>query len=182
MTKQPMPNIFLVGPMAAGKSTIGRILARELGREFYDSDQQIEKKTGVALTWIFDVEGEAGFRRREEMMIDELTQKPNIVLATGGGSILSSASRKILRSRGYVIYLQVTLEEQILRTLKDKHRPLIQTSDRRGALEKLYAEREPLYHDVSDWRIVTDSGPSLRIVQEIYQHLKERFELRELSL
>ena len=176
MTKLPTPNIFLVGPMAAGKSTIGKMLARELQRDFYDSDQQIEEKTGVSLAWIYDVEGEAGFREREEAMIDELTQKPGIVLATGGGSILCLGSRQLLRSRGYVIHLQVTLEEQILRTLRDKHRPLIQTSDRRGALERLYAEREPLYHEVSDRSIVTDSGPSLRIVQEICQHLKDRFE------
>src|SRR3989338_9218110 len=175
MSTLGIPNVFLAGPMAAGKSTIGRLLAKELHRKFYDTDHEIEHITGVNVAWIFDLEGEAGFRKREEMVIEQLTQIPDIVLATGGGSILSAASRQLLRSRGHVIHLQVSLEEQVLRTLRDKHRPLIQTSDRRGALERLYSEREPLYHEVADWSILTDSGPSTRIVQEIYQHLCEHF-------
>lgn len=176
MSKLTIPSVFLVGPLAAGKSTIGRLLSKELGRDFYDTDQELEHITGVSIAWIFDLEGELGFRKREELIVEQLTQYPNIVLATGGGSVLSSVSRQVLRSRGYVIHLQVSLEEQVQRTLRDKHRPLIQTSDRRGALEKLYAEREPLYHEVADWSILTDSGPSSRIVQEIYQHLSERFD------
>jgi shikimate kinase len=175
MTKVTLPNIFLVGPMAAGKSTIGRLLARELERKFYDSDHELEHATGVRIAWIYDLEGEEGFRKREENVIEEVTKRPSIVLATGGGSVLSELSRQILRNRGYVIHLQVSLEEQVQRTLRDKHRPLIQTKDRRGALEKLYAEREPLYHEVADWSILTDSGPSTRIVHEIYQHLCEHF-------
>ena len=175
MSTLGIPNVFLVGPMAAGKSTIGRLLAKELHRKFYDTDHEIEHITGVNVAWIFDLEGEAGFRKREEMVIEQLTQIPDIVLATGGGSILSAASRQLLRSRGHVIHLQVSLEEQVLRTLRDKHRPLIQTSDRRGALERLYSEREPLYHEVADWSILTDSGPSSRIVQDIDEHLRSRF-------
>ncbi len=170
-----LPNIFLVGPMAAGKSTIGRLLARELNREFYDTDQYIEQTTGVSLAWIYDVEGDEGFKKREEKIIRDLTKKEQIVLATGGGSVLSAASRQSLRHQGYVIHLQVSLEEQILRTLRDKNRPQIQTSDRKGALEAFYAAREPLYQEVADWSILTDSGPSSRIVQEIQKHLQERF-------
>ena len=170
MIKPTLPNIFLVGPLAAGKSTIGRLLAKALKCQFYDTDQEIERATGVSIAWIFDLEGELGFAKREEAVVDELSQIPNIVLATGGGSLLSARSRQILGARGYVIHLQ--------RTLRDKHRPLIQTSDRRGALEKLYAEREPLYHEVADWSILTDSGPSARIVHDICEHLHARFSLR----
>jgi shikimate kinase len=177
MIKPSIPNIFLVGPLAAGKSTIGRLLAKELKRQFYDTDQELEQATGVSIAWIFDLEGELGFHKREEGVIDQLTQIPNIVLATGGGSLLSARSRQVLGARGYVIHLQVSLQEQVQRTLRDKHRPLIQTSDRRGALEKLYAEREPLYHEVADWSILTDSGPSARIVHDIYTHLLEHFSL-----
>lgn len=164
--------------MAAGKSTIGRMLATELHRPFYDSDHELEHNTGVRVAWIYDLEGEEGFRKREEIIIDKITKLSNIVLATGGASILSLMSRQALRTHGYVIHLQVSLAEQIQRTLRDKHRPLIQTKDRRSALERLYAEREPLYHEVADWSILTDSGPSARIVQEIIAHLHERFEVR----
>ena len=177
MTKPPMPSIYLVGPLAAGKSTIGRALARELNRKFYDTDQELEKATGVNLTWIFDFEGEEGFLKREEAIIDQLTQMPQIVLATGGGSLLSPIARQVLRTRGYVIHLQVSLQEQVQRTLRDKHRPLIQTSNRKEALEKLYAEREPLYYEIADWTVLTDSGPSARIVQDIYVHLLKNFSL-----
>jgi shikimate kinase len=177
MPKPIIPSIFLVGPLAAGKSTIGRLLARELNRQFYDSDQELEQATGASIAWIFDLEGESGFIKREEAIIDQLTQMPNIILATGGGSLLSAGSRQALRSRGHVIHLQVSLHEQVQRTLRDKHRPLIQTNDRRGALEKLYAEREPLYHEVSDWSILTDSGPSSKVVHDIYTYLLEHFKL-----
>lgn len=177
MNKPVLPNIYLVGQMAAGKSTIGKLLARELSRPFYDSDQEIEAQTGVGVAWIFDIEGEEGFRRREEAMIDELTKIDNIVLATGGGTILSEKCCRILRDRGFVIYLKVSLEEQVARTVRDKHRPQIQTSDRRGALEELYAEREPIYQAVADWTCLTDSGPGSRIVHEIYQYLAARFEM-----
>lgn len=171
------PNIYLIGPMAAGKSTIGKLLARELARPFYDSDQEIEAMTGVSVAWIFDVEGEDGFNKREESMVEELTQIEQIVLATGGGTILSPKCRKVLRSTGYIVYLSVSLEEQVNRTLRDKHRPLIQTKDRKAALEKLYAEREPLYKELANWSCQTDSGPGTKIVQEIYEHLKTQFDV-----
>jgi shikimate kinase len=178
MIKPSLPNIFLVGPLAAGKSTIGRLLAKALKCQFYDTDHEIERVTGVSLAWIFDVEGEAGFHKREEAIVDQLSQISHIVLATGGGSLLSPRSRAILAARGYVIHLQVSLQEQVQRTLRDKHRPLIQTSDRRGALEKLYAEREPLYREVSDWSILTDTSSSARVVHDIYEHLRSHFVVR----
>ena len=175
MDKMAIPNIYLIGPMAAGKSTIGKLLARELARPFYDSDQEIEAMTGVSVAWIFDVEGESGFNKREEAMIEELTQIEQIVLATGGGTILSPKCRRHLCQTGYIIYLSVSLEEQVNRTLRDKHRPLIQTKDRKAALEKLYAEREPLYREIANWSCQTDNGPGTKVVQDIYDHLKEHF-------
>lgn len=174
-----VPNIYLIGPMAAGKSTIGKLLARELARPFYDSDQEIEAQTGVSVAWIFDVEGEEGFNKREETMVEELTQIKQIVLATGGGTILSPKCRKLLQSTGYIVYLSVSLEEQVNRTLRDKHRPLIQTKDRKAALEKLYAQREPLYREMANWSCQTDSGPGTKIVQEIYEHLKTQFQFNQ---
>jgi shikimate kinase len=117
-------NIFLVGPMGAGKSTIGRHLADELHLEFFDSDHEIERKTGADIAWIFDLEGEDGFRKRELETINELTDKQGIVLATGGGSIITPAVRNRLSARGIVVYLQTTIDKQVARTQRDKRRPL----------------------------------------------------------
>ncbi|MDE5285678.1 MAG: shikimate kinase AroK, partial [Buchnera aphidicola] len=121
-------NIFLIGPMGAGKSTIGRQLSQQLNIEFYDSDQEIEKRTGADINWVFDVEGESGFREREKKIINELTKKKGIVLATGGGTVKFREVRNILSSRGIVIYLKTTIEKQLLRTKRDKKRPLLQNS------------------------------------------------------
>lgn len=114
-------NIFLVGPMGAGKSTIGRQLAQQLNMEFYDSDQEIEKRTGADVGWVFDLEGEEGFRDREEKVINELTEKQGIVLATGGGSVKSRETRNRLSARGVVVYLETTIEKQLARTQRDKN-------------------------------------------------------------
>lgn len=114
-------NIFLVGPMGAGKSTIGRQLAQQLNMEFYDSDQEIEKRTGADVGWVFDLEGEEGFREREEKVINELTEKQGIVLATGGGSVKSRETRNRLSARGVVVYLETTIEKQLARTQRDKN-------------------------------------------------------------
>src|SRR5690554_2872722 len=122
-------SIFLVGPMGAGKSTVGRFLAERLGYEFIDSDHEIEARTGVTIPMIFDIEGEAGFRQREMTVIDELTQRPNIVLATGGGVVLAEDNRRALRSRGFVIYLRSSVESLVQRTKNDRNRPLLQTDD-----------------------------------------------------
>lgn len=139
-------NIFLVGPMGAGKSTIGRQLAQQLNMEFYDSDQEIEKRTGADVGWVFDVEGEDGFRNREEKVINELTEKQGIVLATGGGSVKSRETRNRLSARGVVVYLETTIEKQLARTQRDKKRPLLQVeAPPREVLEALANERNPLY-------------------------------------
>ncbi len=133
-------NIFLVGPMGAGKSTIGRQLAQQLNMEFFDSDQEIERRTGADVGWVFDVEGEAGFRDREEKIINELTEKQGIVLATGGGSVKSRETRNRLSARGVVVYLETTIEKQLARTQRDKNAPYCRSSRHRVK----YLKRWPL--------------------------------------
>ncbi|MCW8987801.1 MAG: shikimate kinase, partial [Gammaproteobacteria bacterium] len=132
-------NIFLIGLMGAGKTTIGRQLASELSLEFFDSDHEIEKRTGVTITHIFDIEGEAGFRKRETAMLDELTEKKGIVLATGGGAILQAENRQFLMSRGTTIYLYANIDTLLERTSKDRSRPLLQTENPQAKLEELLA-------------------------------------------
>lgn len=149
-------NIFLVGPMGAGKSTIGRQLAQMLGMEFFDSDSVIEERAGADIDWIFDVEGEAGFRKREERIINELTQGQGVVLSTGGGSVLSKDNRNMLSARGIVIYLETTIDKQFERTQRDKKRPLLQTEDPRKTLEELAKIRNPLYEEIADITLQTD--------------------------
>lgn len=141
--------IVLVGPMGAGKSTIGRHLARQLGYEFRDSDRELEYRTGANIPWIFDVEGESGFRDRESRMISELLRKDHLVLATGGGAVLRPENRESLR-QAYVIYLKVPPDLQYERTRRDRNRPLLQNDDPQGILEKLFHERDPLYTEVAD--------------------------------
>ena len=148
-------NIFLVGPMGAGKSTVGRQLAKALGRSFYDSDKEIEKRTGVSISWIFEMEGEEGFRAREQKVIDELSQLKDIVLATGGGAVISEDNRRVLRSRGNVIYLSASAEQLSRRTSKDKNRPLLQTENPQQQIVDLLAERGPLYESVADIELRT---------------------------
>ncbi|MYM41637.1 bifunctional shikimate kinase/3-dehydroquinate synthase AroKB [Duganella qianjiadongensis] len=151
-----MPNVFLVGLMGAGKTTIGRILARKLGLRFIDSDHEIEARTGATIPWIFEIEGEASFRRREAEVIRELTGQQGIVLATGGGAILNPESRAFLQERGTVIYLRASVNSILQRTAHDKNRPLLQTVDPRKKLEELMAVRDPLYTEVA--HIVIDTG------------------------
>ncbi len=168
----PRPNIFLVGPMGAGKTTIGRQLAEALGMDFVDSDQAIEARTGATIPWIFDVEGEAGFRKREKAMIDELTRRQNVVLATGGGAVLDPENRRHLQSRGTVIYLHADIDQLLERTRKDRNRPLLQTDDPRARLEALMAERDPLYREVAD--IILETGQ--RGVRHAVQALLKRLQ------
>ena len=149
-------NIFLIGPMGAGKSTIGRQLAQMLGMEFMDSDSVIEERAGADIDWIFDVEGEAGFRKREERIINELTQGQGVVLSTGGGSILSKDNRNVLSARGIVIYLETTIDKQFERTQRDRKRPLLQNDDPRKTLEELAKIRNPLYEEIADITLQTD--------------------------
>jgi shikimate kinase len=164
--------VFLVGPMGAGKTTIGRQLARSLGLAFADSDAEIEARTGADIPWIFDVEGEAGFRDREEAVIAEMTTWDDTVLATGGGAVLRSANRQVLSERGFVIYLCTTLEEQLRRTRKDRNRPLLQTPDPEGTLRRLFAERDPLYRSVADLVIDTDSSSPKTVAQRVLASLR----------
>lgn len=160
--------------MGAGKSTIGRQLSKELGMEFYDSDQEIEKRTGADISWVFDIEGEDGFRVREEKIIDELTKMNKIVLATGGGSIISKKIRNNLSSRGIVIYLQVAIEKQLDRTKRDKHRPLLNSSESiQTVLQNLSIKRTPLYEEISDFTINTDNKNAKSIVFNIIKMLKK---------
>jgi shikimate kinase len=149
-------NIFLVGLMGAGKSTIGRHLAKSLGLEFVDSDHEIERRTGASIPLIFDVEGEAGFRQREKKVIDELSRRSGIVLATGGGVVLDADNRARLRERGQVVYLYATVEQLLARTAKDRNRPLLQTADPRARLQELLEIRDTLYREVAD--VVVDTG------------------------
>lgn len=149
-------NIFLVGPMGAGKTTIGRLLAKTLGVAFFDSDKEIEQRTGVSIPMIFEYEGESGFRKRESDVLATLTQTCPIVLATGGGAILRPANRDYLGERGFVVYLQCPVEKQMERTHKDTNRPLLKTENPRARLEELLAERDPLYRDLAD--VIVDTG------------------------
>jgi len=168
------PNrLFLVGPMGAGKSTIGKRLAQRLQLEFADSDKEIEKRTGASIALIFELEGEQGFRQREANLIDELSKLDNIVLATGGGAILSSSNRDLLRQRGTTIYLQTSVEFQLLRTSRDSKRPLLQTENPRLKLEELLAVRDPLYLELADIIVRTDGRHVNAVVNEIVKQIRE---------
>ena len=161
-------NIFLIGPMGAGKSTIGRQLAQMLGMEFMDSDSVIEERAGADIDWIFDVEGEVGFRKREERIINELTQGQGVVLSTGGGSILSKENRNVLSARGIVIYLETTVDKQFERTQRDKKRPLLQDAENpRQVLEDLAKIRNPLYEEIADITLPTDEQNAKVMVNQI---------------
>src|SRR5688572_26398502 len=138
-------NIFLVGLMGAGKTSVGKVIARRLGKTFYDSDHEVERATGVKVPVIFDIEGEAGFRARETKALAELVQRADIVLATGGGAVLSAANRELLAAHGIVVYLRATAADLWDRTRHDKNRPLLRTGDPLTRLQELYAERDPLY-------------------------------------
>ena len=173
-------NVFLIGPMGAGKSTIGRLLSQELGLEFHDSDREIETRSGTNIPWIFDVEGEEGFRQREETAIDELSQLDNIVLATGGGAVLREANRRHLQSRGTVVYLQTSIEQQLERTAKDRNRPLLQTENPRAVLEQLIEQRDPLYRDCCDLLIRTDRRHPRGVVSDIIRFLKRQQPLKKI--
>jgi shikimate kinase len=149
----PSPNLFLIGPMGAGKSSVGRHLARRFGMPCVDLDTCIEQHTGTSVATIFDIEGEAAFRRREAELLDEFTARSGIVLATGGGAVLDPANRIRLRERGFVLWLETSVEQQLLRLAHDHRRPLLDTTDRRARLETLARERDPLYRELADLAI-----------------------------
>ncbi|WP_426358964.1 shikimate kinase AroK [Pseudocolwellia sp. HL-MZ19] len=165
-------NIFLVGPMGAGKSTIGRELADRLHLDFFDSDQEIERRTGADIAWVFDLEGEEGFRLREESVIEDLTEKQGIVLATGGGSVISAQVRNRLSARGIVVYLETTIDKQVARTQRDRKRPLLQTEEEpRTVLENLAVERNPLYEEIADVIVQTDDQSAKVVAHKIMERL-----------
>ncbi len=172
-------NVFLVGPMGSGKTTIGRHLAKALRVEFIDSDHEIEKRTGATIPWIFDIEGEEGFRKREKAVIDDLTQRKGMVLATGGGAILAPENRRCLSSRGVVVYLRASVDELYERTAKDKNRPLLQTDDPKAKLQALLEEREPLYLEVADLVIDTGRKGVRSLVRELAGKVKRLARRRE---
>lgn len=149
-------SIFLVGLMGAGKTSVGRLLAKRLGKRFVDSDHEIEARTGVRIPVIFEIEGEAGFRQRETAMIDELTRHEDIVLATGGGAVMDGRNREALHARGTVVYLRANVDDLWHRTRRDRNRPLLQTADPRARLAELLAARDPLYREVA--HLVVDTG------------------------
>ena len=164
-------NIFLIGPMGVGKSTIGRQLAKLLSKEFMDTDYEIEKRTGVDIPTLFDIEGEEGFRKREAAVVEEMTSGSNLVLATGGGVILREDNRRALR-RGFVVYLSASLDTLIERTRRDKSRPLLQNTDRQKKIEELMAERDPIYRQESDIIVETDGRSAKAVAKEIVDQLK----------
>jgi shikimate kinase / 3-dehydroquinate synthase len=167
-------NIFLVGLMGSGKTTVGRALAKKLNRRFIDSDHEIEARTGVSIPVIFELEGEQSFRQREADVIRELTALDDIVLATGGGAILNPASREYLKSRGTVIYLQASVNQILQRTSHDRNRPLLQTADPRARIEELARQREPYYREVA--HIVVETGrPNVQsLLNTILAQLEKR--------
>ncbi len=173
-TSNPFPTrLFLVGPMGTGKTTIGRQLARKLKLGFYDSDRVIEERTGVDIPLIFEKEGEPGFRRREQAVIDELTGRDHIVLATGGGAILDAENRRLLRQRGTVIYLKSDLQTLVERTRKDRNRPLLHgDTPPEVVLQQLLEQREPLYLQTADLVIKTANNSIHHVIQAIIKRLE----------
>lgn len=160
-------NLFLVGPMGAGKSAVGRQLARFLHMDFVDSDEEIESRTGVDIPFIFEKEGEAGFRTRESRVIDELTARQGVVLATGGGVVVDPQNRSHLGARGFIVYLHTTVEQQLDRTQRGRHRPLLENGDRRQILEELMRVRDPLYREIADMTVETDGRRVKEVAAEI---------------
>lgn len=170
---QRQNNIFLIGLMGTGKTTVGRQLARKLKMDFYDSDRVIEERTGADIPLIFEKEGEAGFRRREAAVIDELTQKKNIILATGGGAVLDPENRKHLSNRGTVFYLKSSLKTLVERTSKDKNRPLLHAEEPAEAiLKRLLDQRGPLYEEAADHTIETANNSIHNVIHAIIKHLR----------
>ncbi|HGX92666.1 MAG TPA: shikimate kinase AroK [Candidatus Tenderia sp.] len=172
-------NVYLVGPMGSGKTTIGRQLAKVLRVEFIDSDHEIEARTGATIPWIFDIEGEEGFRKREKMVIEDLTRRKGVVLATGGGVVLAPENRGCLQHGGIVVYLRASLDELFERTAKDKNRPLLQTEDPKAKLGAILQEREPLYLEVADLVVDTGRKGVRPLVRELAGRVKRLARRRE---
>ncbi len=164
-------NLFLVGPMGAGKSAVGRQLARLLHLDFVDSDDEIESRTGVDIPFIFEKEGEEGFRKREAAAIDDLSQREGVVLATGGGAVINAENRSRLGARGYVVYLYTTVDQQLERTQRGRERPLLDNADPRKVLEDFMEIRDPLYREIADLVIETDGRRVKAVAKQIHESL-----------
>ncbi len=158
--------------MGAGKSTIGKYLAQHLKLRFADTDTEIEERTGADIPWIFDVEGEPGFRDREQQVVEEMTLWDDIVLATGGGVVMRPENRQALAGRGFVVYLRATVDEQVRRTRRDQRRPLLQTGNPEEVLRNLMAIRDPLYREIADHIIETDGCSPRTVAQRLVQELQ----------
>ena len=165
--------LFLIGPMGAGKSTIGKQLAAILKLEFLDTDAEIQKRTGVDIPTIFEYEGEEGFRKREAVVIEELSERDQMVLATGGGAVTLPENRRNLSARGFVVYLECSVDQQFERTAKDKGRPLLDNDDPRATLEALMEERDPLYRETADLVISTEQRGASTVAKEIINRIEE---------
>ena len=174
MSKTKNHNIFLIGPMGAGKSSVGRFLAKQLDMDFFDTDEEIEKSTGVDLGWIFDVEGEEGFRRREMAVVADIAKRSHIILATGGGTVVVPENQEVLTARGNIVYLEVSLENQEPRVVNDIRRPLLQVSNRQEVLEKLQLEREPIYRSLANFTVKTDNRTVRAVADDILNWLREK--------
>lgn len=169
---EPKTNIYLIGPMAAGKSTVGKLLARKLNAPFLDTDQEIINCTGVEIALIFELEGEAGFRKRETEKISKLSTLENRVIATGGGAVLSEENQRIFKSTGTVVYLKCSVDQQLNRTRFDTKRPLLQTENPRQKLEQMMSERAPIYDALADITVSTERINSKRVIGSIMEQLK----------
>ena len=170
-----LPSLFIVGPMGAGKTTIGKLLAKHLGRNFIDSDHYICEQTGADIPWIFEQEGEAGFREREARVIAELIELPNVVLATGGGVVTQLQNRENLKKQGITIYLRANVDVQLKRTSKDKSRPLLNHPNPRSVLQSLFEVRDPLYLEVADIVVETGEGYPRYMLKKIMEALKQKY-------
>ena len=167
-----MANVFFIGLMGAGKTTFGRLLAKQMNMNFYDSDHEIERRTGVKIPLIFELEGEVGFRKRETAIIEELCHLDNIVMATGGGAVLMPENQTYLRENGKIIYLRANVHDLWLRTRNDKNRPLLQGGDIKQKLERLYFERDPIYRELANCIVDTGAQSATEITNHIEHLLK----------
>ena len=166
-------NIILIGPMGSGKTSTGRMLAKEMGYAFADTDEEVTKRTGVSIAYIFDVEGEEGFRKRECLALKECLNGNNTVVSTGGGIVLSKENRDLLQVRGTVVYLQTSIRTQVKRTASTNNRPLLQNKDPEETLEKLMLTRAPLYEEIADITITTDNKSLQEMSKEIQRAINE---------
>ena len=169
-------NIFLIGPMGSGKTTIGKQLAKTFGLEFYDCDHELERLTGASVSLIFDLEGEAGFRLRESQVLEQLTAKKGVLIATGGGTVCTGENRRLLRSRGLVVYLKTSINNQLTRLSKDKSRPLLQAKDRTQRLQELAEVRNPLYDATADLVFSTRNSSVYQTAKTLASTILERLD------